>query len=244
MKKALKIIKNILVWTVVAVAVFMMVFTVVSVTSFDRGDRDIFGYKMFIVKTDSMKATHFEAGDLIFVKEVKPETLQPGDVITFTSMNEENIGETVTHMIRKKTIDAQGVPGFITYGTTTNTDDDTVVTLNHVHGKYVGKIANVGVFFDFLKTPQGYIVCILVPFVLIIIYQGIVCVKLFRRYKKEQNAEIEEERAKLEAEREENRRMLEELQALRAQMMGDSEKQPDGETAPAEAAENDDKPEE
>ena len=43
MKKALNIVKNILVWLVVALAVFMMIFTVFSVSSFDKTDRDIFG---------------------------------------------------------------------------------------------------------------------------------------------------------------------------------------------------------
>ena len=43
MKKALHIIKNILVWLIAAIAVLMMVFTIVSVNTFDRADRTIFG---------------------------------------------------------------------------------------------------------------------------------------------------------------------------------------------------------
>ena len=41
--KALNVIKNIAAWIVVAFAVFMMVFTVVSVSVFDRADRSLFG---------------------------------------------------------------------------------------------------------------------------------------------------------------------------------------------------------
>ena len=52
MKKTLHIIKNIFVWLVVAVAVCMMIFTVVSVNTFDRADRSIFGFKFFIVLSD------------------------------------------------------------------------------------------------------------------------------------------------------------------------------------------------
>ena len=81
MKKALNIIKNILVWLVMIFAVFMMIFTIVSVTTFDRADRNIFGYKAFIVLSDSMKATDFDAGDLVLVKEVDPATLKEGDII-------------------------------------------------------------------------------------------------------------------------------------------------------------------
>ena len=35
-------------------------------------DRSLFGYKAFIVLSDSMKATDFDAGDLVLVKEVDP----------------------------------------------------------------------------------------------------------------------------------------------------------------------------
>lgn len=72
MKKALNIIKTTAVWLVVALAVSMMIFTVVSVTTFNRNDRALFGYKMYIVNSDSMAKTDFNAGDLIFAKEVDP----------------------------------------------------------------------------------------------------------------------------------------------------------------------------
>ena len=65
MKKAWHIIKAILLWLVVALAVCMMGFTIVSVNTFDRMDRSLFGYKAFIVLSDSMSATDFNAGDLI-----------------------------------------------------------------------------------------------------------------------------------------------------------------------------------
>ena len=136
MKKALNIIKNILVWLMVALAVCMMVFTVVSVNTFDRSDRSLFGFKAFIVLSDSMSKTDFDTGDLVLVKEVDPSTLKEGDIIAYTSQNTSNYGETVTHKIRKLTTDASGEPGFITYGTTTDTDDETVVTYPCVLGKY------------------------------------------------------------------------------------------------------------
>ena len=57
--KALKIIRSIFVWLMVALAVFMMIFTVISVSTFDRADRNLFGYKAFIVLSDSMSKTDF-----------------------------------------------------------------------------------------------------------------------------------------------------------------------------------------
>jgi signal peptidase I len=216
--KALKIIRSIFVWLMVALAVFMMIFTIVSVSTFDRADRNLFGYKAFIVLSDSMSKTDFNAGDLVLVKAVDPSTLKEGDIIAYTSQNTSNYGETVTHKIRKLTTDANGEPGFVTYGTTTDTDDETVVTYPYVLGKYQGRIPKVGTFFQFLKSTPGYIVCILVPFLLLILLEGIRCIRLFRKYKAEQQAELQAERDKIEADRAETQRMMQELLAMKAQM--------------------------
>ena len=144
MKKVFNIIKNIFVWLVVAMAVFMMIFTVVSVNTFNRNDRSLFGYKAYIVTSDSMSKTDFSAGDLILVKKVDPTTLKEGDIITYMSQNSDSFGETITHKIRALTTDASGNPGFITYGTTTDTDDETVVTYPYILGKYHKALPSVG----------------------------------------------------------------------------------------------------
>ena len=216
--KALKIIRSILVWLMVALAVFMMIFTIVSVSTFDRADRNLFGYKAFIVLSDSMSKTDFSAGDLVLVKAVDPSTLKEGDIIAYTSQNTSNYCETVTHKIRKLTTDANGEPGFVTYGTTTDTDDETIVTYPYVLGKYQGRIPKVGTFFQFLKSTPGYIVCILIPFLLLILLEGIRCIRLFRKYKAEQQAELQAERDKIEADRAETQRMMQELLQMKAQM--------------------------
>ena len=217
MKKALHIFKTTLVWLVLLLAVSMMVFTVISVSTFNRNDRSLFGYKMYIVNSDSMAATDFKAGSLILAKEVDPTTLKEGDIITFMSQNPLNFGETVTHKIRKLTVDAEGNRGFITYGTTTGVDDETIVTYPYVLGKYEKHIPGLGTFFYFLKTTPGYFVCIFTPFMMIILYEVVKFFNLFRRYKKEQMAELQAERDKIEAERTANAKMLEELKALKAE---------------------------
>ena len=233
MKKAFNIIKTTLVWLVVLFAVSMMIFTVISVTTFDRNDRSLFGVKMYIVNSDSMAATDFKAGSLILATEVDPSTLKEGDIITFMSQDTNSFGETVTHKIRKLTTDAEGNPGFVTYGTTTDTDDQTIVTYPYVLGQYKSHIPGLGTFFNFLKTTVGYFVCIFTPFMLIIIYEGVKFFNLFRKYKQEQLEEMKAERDKLEAERAANAKMLEELQILKAQL---ENSQPTA--APAKETEN------
>ena len=220
MKKVLNRIGNILIWLVVAVTVCIVIFTVLSVSTFDRSDREIFGYSAFIVMSDSMSRTDFDAGDVVLVKNVDPSTLKEGDIIAFTSVDRDNYGETVTHKIRQLTTDADGNPGFITYGTTTDTDDSAVVTYDYILGKYQWHIPKIGSFFHFLKTTPGYIMFILVPFALLILFQVLNCVKAIREYRAEQLDGIQAERAKLEEERRQTEKLVLKLEALQAQMGG------------------------
>lgn len=145
----------------VALAVGMMIFTIISVSTFDRADRNLFGYKAFIVLSDSMKKTDFDAGDLVL-------------------------------------------------------------------GKYSSRIPKVGAFFQFLKSTPGYIVCILIPL------EGIRCIRLFRKYKAEQQAELQAERDKIEADRAETQRMKQELLAMKAQMAQNGGKTPKTDEAPSD----------
>lgn len=242
-KKILNIALKVVTWLLVAFTVFMMIFTIVTVTTVDRNDRSIFGVKFYIVQTDSMSLSennkdmdvHFNAGDIVIIKNVDdPRALQAGDVIAFMSTNSVSYGETVTHMIRevKKTEDGK-VLGYVTYGTNTGTDDEALVEPEYVLGAYSGKLPGVGNFFAFVKSTPGYIVCILVPFLLLILYNGVNVIRLFHKYKREQMEAMQAEKDKLEAERAENQRMMQELLALKAQL----DKKEGGEgTPPAEPA--------
>jgi signal peptidase len=231
MEKARKMINfagRVATWALVAFTVFMMIFTVVTVITVDKNDRGLFGLRFYIVQTDSMSKSennahmdvHFNAGDIIVIKKAEnARTLQVGDIIAFMSTNSISYGETVTHMIREVKTDAQGrIQGYVTYGTNTGTNDEALVEPEYVLGQYAGRLAGVGKFFAFVKSPIGYVVCILVPFLLLILYNGINVVRLFRKYKREQTAAMQAERDQLAREREENQRIMAELLALKAQL--------------------------
>ena len=227
-KKILNISSKVIAWLLVAFTVFMMVFTIITVTTVDKNERSIFGVRFYIVQTDSMSLSennkdmevHFNAGDIILVKDVEDKTaLKEGDIIAFMSMNEISYGETVTHMIRevKKTEDGK-ILGYVTYGTNTGTSDEALVEPDYIIGQYSGKLPGVGNFFAFVKSTPGYIICILVPFLLLILYNGVNVIRLFRKYKREQMEAMQAERDKIDAERAEAQRMMAELLELKAQL--------------------------
>ena len=227
-KRILGIASRVLTLIIVAVTVCMMAFTLFSTLTFDRNDRNLFGYRFYIVLSDSMSPSennkdldvHFNAGDIVLSKTPKDAlSLQPGDVISFISQNSENFGETVTHMIKERRIGTNGqLLGYVTFGTNTGAIDQTLVEPEYVLGTYAGKLPGVGHFFRYLKTTPGYIICILIPFLLLILWQGVNTVRLFKQYKREQMADMEAERAQIAEEREQSAQMMKELQALREQL--------------------------
>ena len=88
-------------------------------------------------------------------------------------------------------------------------------------GKYQTRLPGVGSFFQFLKTTPGYIVCIFLPFLLLILMGGLNSIRLFRKYKREQLAELEAEREKQQAAMAEERQRLEKERAESQKMMAE-----------------------
>lgn len=243
-QKVMNIVIKVATLLLVAFTIFMMIFTVFTVLTVDKNDRAVFGTRFYIVQTDSMSPSennkdmdvHFNAGDIVLIKDVKdPKALQPGEVISFISQNDVSFGETVTHMIRevKKTEDGR-VIGYVTFGTNTGTDDEALVEPSYILGKYAGKLPGVGRFFAFVKSTPGYIVCILVPFLLLILYNGVNVIRLFRQYKREQTEVMQAERDQIEQDRAETQRMMQELLALKAQLEQSGGTLPTAPKAPAE----------
>lgn len=214
----LKFARNLLLWLLVIIAVAMAIFTVVSVSTFDKADRSLFGYKAFIVLSDSMKKTDFDAGDLALVKTVDPATLKEGDIIAYISQNPDSFGQTITHKIRALTTAEDGSPAFITYGTTTDINDKTAVTYPYILGKYQTHIPKLGYFFRFLKTPKGYFFCIFLPFMALILAECVHCFRLLQKERQRQRAHLREEREKIEQERAEAQRMMQEILAMKARL--------------------------
>lgn len=215
MKKALDIAVRIITTVILIFSVCVMIFTVISVNTVGK-DADFLGYKPYIVLSDSMKDT-FAVGDLSVSAQADPETLEPGDIITFTSIDPSNYGAVVTHKIREIT-EYEGEPAFVTYGTTTGVDDSYPVPFDNVIGEYKFRLPKMGYFFEFLTTPAGYVTVILIPFLVLIALQGAKFFRLVRQYRAEQQAELDTQRAQAAAELEEARKMKEELERLKAQL--------------------------
>lgn len=86
MKKALKIVFNVIAWVVL---IFALLITILVFSSDkNNGTASLLGYVPLTVESDSMKPT-FKKGDLIISKEIDDiNSLKKGDVITFWTLIE------------------------------------------------------------------------------------------------------------------------------------------------------------
>lgn len=117
---------------------------------------EVFGYKPLIVMSGSME-TSIYTGDLIFVKEVAPETLKVGDIIAF---REDDDYVTTHRIVGIKDVD--GEKCFETKGDNNNASDQNLVEFNNVEGIYVYRIKGLGNLLVFLQKPLGLAVVLLI----------------------------------------------------------------------------------
>lgn len=153
---------------------------------------DFMGYKPFIVLSGSMEP-EIMAGDLIVTKEIAPENVKVGDVISFRV--EEDI--VVSHRVTE--IHTEGGLSFLTKGDANTGMDATEVLPENIEGVYIWRGAGLGRFALFLQTPIGMLIFVVTPLCLFIIYD---IVSRNRRIKKksDREAELEAELAALKAE--------------------------------------------
>lgn len=215
---------------VVILVLAASVFSLVCALRPEGNRRPVFGIFFLAVRSDSMRATDFAAGDVIIVKRCDTDALAPGDVIAFESASASSFGLTVTHKIRSIRIAADGTRLFETYGTTTGAVDEEAVGQSRVLGKYVGKIPKLGYFTEFLRRPIGYVLCIFLPCLILIVSEGIRIAAVLLRKRKEEKRAMEEVRKTAAKQARENEEMRAELEALRRLAGADTKNDTEPET--------------
>lgn len=170
MKKALKIVFDVVAWVILifALLVTILVFTADK----NNGVSNLFGYVPMTVESDSMKPT-FKKNDMIIAKEVDDvKSLKKGDVISFW-MIEESSGTKIKNTHRIVSVNIIGnTASFVTKGDNNSINDKKTVGSADVIGKWTGtKISGFGKVMDFLRTKTGFFVCILIPMILFFLFE-------------------------------------------------------------------------
>ena len=214
MKKALKIVVDVLSWVILAIALLITI--LVFSSGRNNGVANLFGYIPLSVESDSMKPT-FSQGDLIICREVDDiMQLQENDVITFWTIID---GKKVKNTHRIVGInETESSRSFITRGDNNPINDEMPAYAGDIIGKWTDvRLAGLGAVMNFLRTKTGFFICILIPmaiFFLIELYKFIVTLI---EVKSSKNPELDEEEIK--------RRAIEEYLASQKQAGGDGDDQ-------------------
>jgi len=244
-KKGRKVVNLIVNIVLIIALVVAAVCTYVSfVSASGNGVPSVLGMEFFSIQTDSM-SPFLNAGDLAIGRVIKDKsTLRPKDVITYwTVIN----GERVLNTHRIEAIYDGG--GFLIFGTKGDNNpsaDPLTVHESEVVGKYVGKIPSVGKALDYLQTPTGFLIVIVIPVFLFFLYHLVQFFRVLFEYQNVKNRlRYEEERGRTEDYLEERKKEQDDARAaleeqiraqLRAEMLQDMLKQQQAAQAAAAAA--------
>lgn len=143
----------------------------------------LFGYKAYIITTNSMKP-FINSGDVSIVKKTKEDKIEIGDVITF-----KKEGKVITHRITN--IEEQdGKKIYTTKGDNNNIEDNEKIDYNFIEGKNVLIIPKLGHIINILQNQIVFLFIVLLILIL-----------LFLKIKKEEKREYRKEKKKIEQEK-------------------------------------------
>lgn len=151
-KKLLKVVSNALVILIVVLAILL------------HGLQFV-GLKPYSVLSGSMQST-YPTGSLLYIKDVNPETLMVGDVITYEMAG----GTLCTHRIIEivPNEDNTDIVRFRTKGDENDTADP-LVDYNNVVGKAAFCIPLLGYLATYMAVPPGKYIAITIAISLILI---------------------------------------------------------------------------
>lgn len=120
---------------------------------------NLFGYRSYIIKTNSMEPT-ININDVVISKKVEKQEIKTGDVITFLQD-----GEVITHRITQ--IDDDG--NYTTKGDNNNIEDTFKITYENIEGKHILTIPYLGKIVQMLDNKIVFLVITLIVLIFIFI---------------------------------------------------------------------------
>jgi hypothetical protein len=193
MKKTLSIIGDVV---LVMFIVFVIVLTATALSIRSGNVAHVFGYTIRSIQSDSMALLEngelvengFFKGDIVICEMMDENSeYQVGDAVLFkmpimrrsdgsyrecgpTEVSDEEIF--VIHGV-SRVEESYGVKRYYTQGLTNPTEDANVKYSDEIIAKYNGvRFAGLGHVVDFLQTQFGFFLCIILPCLILVLFQG------------------------------------------------------------------------
>ena len=122
---------------VVLIIMLYNVFLITKSSLSQSGAKDVFGYRAYVIVTDSMKPA-LNVGDVLITTKISEDKIKVGDVVTF-----ERDGETISHRIVDIKQNGVGLQ-YVTKGDDNNTIDTSQITYADIDGVEVLVIPYLG----------------------------------------------------------------------------------------------------
>lgn len=191
------------------IIIFILFLTVIYVFIFSINNKDVslFGYKFYIIKTNSMEPT-LNVNDIIISKEVDYEKLDKNTIITFDFHTELNVANThrivgyyykfidndtvkydstfdydTLELLKKENPNFE-VVGYRTKGDNIECDIDLEpVFFKDIKGVYIKKSKLLSIILSIITNFYGFLLFIFIPLISLLILQIISILKLLDKRK-------------------------------------------------------------
>ena len=125
-------------------------------------------FDAYIIVSPSMVPT-INVEDGIIIQRIEPEHIKQGDIISFLATESYYRGKVITHRVIGIEKSSDGKLLFRTKGDHNNVADSFLVNEENVYGKVIFRIPMLGYIRQFLSTYFGLILCIVIPFLYLIL---------------------------------------------------------------------------
>lgn len=174
-KTIYKVISYSIIIILMIIAAFFIFYVISGKLAEKQGKTPPFG--LYTIISPSM-TPNIKVYDVVFVKNVDPSTLKVNDVITFYSTNAFFGGTPITHRI----VEILDVPEtgtmFRVKGDANEEADEEKVLPSNVIGKVLFRVPSLGKVQFFLASKTGWLIAILIPAAIILIYDIYKLIKL------------------------------------------------------------------
>lgn len=185
----MKIFRNILNILGTAILVILIAVIIVMFNARISGEApNVFGYQVFRVSSGSMEPK-LMIGDVIIVKDVEPEKIEVGDIVTYKGEVGDLDDKFITHQIIATPEYVDGEYQFQTQGTAQGTIADPIWYEDQLIGVYVCKVPYIDSIYNFFLQPYGLITFVVV----IIVLFGYELISLIVSYKSLDEEETEDD---------------------------------------------------
>lgn len=171
-KKVFSLIGKVVSWAVFVVlliaAAFLLYYYIATKIYAAKGPGYEPKFSIYTIISGSMEPKIKVKDTVINVRVDKPTDIVVGDIITFVSTSLLSPGTTITHRVIGITKDENGNICYQTKGDNNPIADQACAKYHNVIGKVILKIPQLGQIQFFLASKAGWLLCIIIPALVII----------------------------------------------------------------------------